>query len=96
MGDQMTNVEDFLEHFGVKGMHWGVRSTPGVHPRVNRMAANDAKEHARAIIESMFPDMLKHLTVIVKFKILLSMSLQQPKNDRVSIVKVGTRNVSEL
>lgn len=41
-------VEDFLEHFGVKGMRWGVRNTPGVHPRVNRMAAKDAKEHARA------------------------------------------------
>lgn len=41
-------VDDFLEHFGVKGMHWGVRKTPGVSNRVNKMAAKDAKEHARA------------------------------------------------
>lgn len=41
-------LEDFLEHFGVKGMHWGVRHTPGVSNKVNRMAAKDAQEHARA------------------------------------------------
>lgn len=41
-------VEDFLEHFGVKGMHWGISKTPGVSNRVNKMAAKDAKEHVRA------------------------------------------------
>lgn len=45
-----SEVDDFLSHFGVKGMHWGVRHepTPGVSRKVNRMAAKDAHEHARA------------------------------------------------
>jgi len=43
-------VEEFLEHFGVKGMKWGVRKdrTPGVSSRVDRDARKDAKEAARA------------------------------------------------
>lgn len=54
-------VDEFLEHFGVKGMKWGVRralvkqskSSPktaltGVTPRVSRDARRDAKEYARA------------------------------------------------
>jgi hypothetical protein len=42
--------EALLKHFGVKGMHWGVRkdAAPGVHPRVDKMARKDAQEHARA------------------------------------------------
>jgi hypothetical protein len=48
MSDSNIDVDDFLEHFGVKGMHWGVRKTPGVSNRVNRMASKDAQEHARA------------------------------------------------
>ena len=39
-----------LVHFGVKGMHWGVRksSTPGVSRSVDRDARKDAQEFARA------------------------------------------------
>lgn len=45
--DYDPNTE-FLEHYGVKGMQWGVRKAPGVSGRVNRDAAKDAKEFARA------------------------------------------------
>jgi hypothetical protein len=43
-------VDDFLEHFGKKGMHWGVRNGdhPEVSRKVNRQAKKDATEHARA------------------------------------------------
>jgi hypothetical protein len=42
--------EEFLEHFGVKGMQWGVRSNrpAGVTRSTNRMAKKDAKEFATA------------------------------------------------
>lgn len=42
--------EQILEHFGVKGMKWGVRKDgpAGVSSKVNRMASKDAKEHALA------------------------------------------------
>ena len=42
--------EAFLEHFGVKGMKWGVRNDapPGVSRSTNRMARKDAKEFATA------------------------------------------------
>lgn len=49
------DVDVFLEHFGVKGMKWGVRNdrsggakAPGVSRSVNRHAQKDAKEFARA------------------------------------------------
>lgn len=43
-------VEDFLEHFGVKGMKWGQRKdrAPGVSAQVDRHARKDAHEFARA------------------------------------------------
>lgn len=44
------DIYDHLEHFGIRGMHWGVRSTraPGVSARTDREARKDAQEHARA------------------------------------------------
>lgn len=44
------DVDDFLEHFGVKGMKWGVRkdNPEGVSSRTNREARKDAEEFARA------------------------------------------------
>lgn len=41
---------DELVHYGVKGMHWGVRhdGPPGVSRSTNRTAKKDAKEFARA------------------------------------------------
>lgn len=39
----------FLEHFGVRGMHWGVRkNSSGVPKATDRMARKDAEEFARA------------------------------------------------
>lgn len=44
------DVDDFLEHFGVKGMHWGSRKgTPTGAPRsTNREARRDATEFSKA------------------------------------------------
>lgn len=45
------DAEDFiLEHFGTRGMKWGVRKdrTPGVSAGTDRAARKDAQEHARA------------------------------------------------
>lgn len=47
---QMT-VDDFLAHYGVKGMRWGVRKSDrpeGVSARTNREAKKDAEEFTRA------------------------------------------------
>lgn len=46
-------LDDFLVHYGVKGMKWGVRKDgsnrpEGVSARTNRDARKDAKEFARA------------------------------------------------
>lgn len=44
------DVDEFLAHFGVKGMRWGHRkdSAPGVSSSTNREAKKDANEFARA------------------------------------------------
>lgn len=52
-GSGMThamNPDDFLAHFGVKGMKWGVRKDdiPGVSTRVKKDAKKDAEELTRA------------------------------------------------
>lgn len=46
----MNDVDVFLEHFGVKGMHWGIRndSRNSVPRRTDREARKDAEEFARA------------------------------------------------
>lgn len=44
------DVDDFLAHFGVKGMKWGQSkaSIPGVSARTSREARKDANEFAKA------------------------------------------------
>jgi len=46
----ILDEETYLEHFGVKGMKWGVRhdGPPGVSNSTNRQAKKDAQEFARA------------------------------------------------
>lgn len=46
----ILDEEEYLEHYGVKGMRWGVRSnrTEGVSRSTDRMAKKDAEESARA------------------------------------------------
>lgn len=46
----MDASDDFLAHYGVQGMKWGVRrdNVAGVSARTNREARKDAKEFARA------------------------------------------------
>lgn len=48
--DESLDVDDFLEHFGIKGMRWGVRKerAPGVSSKTDREASKDASEFARA------------------------------------------------
>lgn len=50
MVDDVDDVDEFIAHFGVKGMHWGVRRDdhPGVSRSTNRQAKKDAREYARA------------------------------------------------
>lgn len=45
-----SDFSDFIEHFGVKGMRWGVRrdSAPGVSKATDKTARKDAEEFARA------------------------------------------------
>lgn len=45
-----SETEDELAHYGVKGMHWGVRhdGPAGVSGKTNHQAKKDAKEFARA------------------------------------------------
>jgi hypothetical protein len=47
---EYEDAEEFLAHFGVKGMHWGQRHDdyPGAPRKTNREAKKDASEFARA------------------------------------------------
>ena len=44
----MTFEEDFLAHYGKKGMQWGKSSVSGVSKSTDKMAKKDAKEFSRA------------------------------------------------
>lgn len=50
LDDITIPFDEFLEHFGIKGMQWGVRKdrTPGVSGKTDREAKKDAEEFARA------------------------------------------------
>ena len=43
----MTDVEEFLAHHGVKGMHWGIRNKRGKNGRVSTEAKNAARVHEK-------------------------------------------------
>jgi hypothetical protein len=48
--NHQDSVDDFLAHFGIKGMHWGSRKDdhPEVSRKTNKDASRDAAEFARA------------------------------------------------
>lgn len=48
--DISDETADFLAHYGVKGMHWGIRKDrePGLSRKTDKLAERDAKEYARA------------------------------------------------
>lgn len=48
--DEEDYDTEYIAHYGVLGMHWGVRNDrpAGVSGKVNRMAKKDAHEYARA------------------------------------------------
>lgn len=39
----MESVEDFLEHFGIRGMRWGVRRKRGADGTVEGLVSDDAQ-----------------------------------------------------
>lgn len=49
---QFASPEEALAHFGIKGMHWGIRKEhdgpAGVPKKTNKMAKADAEEFTRA------------------------------------------------
>lgn len=47
---QKPDLDEIIEHFGTKGMRWGVRKdhAPGANKKTNREASKDAEEFARA------------------------------------------------
>jgi hypothetical protein len=51
MAQSFETADNFLAHFGVKGMRWGVRKDSGIEgvsPKTNREAKKDAEEFTRA------------------------------------------------
>jgi hypothetical protein len=58
----LSDIDDFFEHFGVKGMHWGVRHTPEELSAKASEHENKAKAYSSAAkqMESDHADLLKN------------------------------------
>lgn len=83
--------EDFLEHFGVKGMHWGVRKVQSIrqHPLVKAISPSEDHNKAEAIrLKAKFvgprtlsnrelQHVIKRLDLEVKFKDLKTVKHKQ-------------------
>lgn len=42
------DLDDMLKHFGVRGMHWGVRKAPPLHPSISkRQNQNDQRDFGK-------------------------------------------------
>lgn len=48
----MTNMDDYLEHFGVKGMRWGTRRTVSRDARTARLKKGTATRKDKFIREA--------------------------------------------
>ena len=64
MADFMTNFDNqrqaYLEHYGVKGMRWGVHTTVENNQMTHRIEIADPKKaNVRSTIESASPDAVK-------------------------------------
>ena len=99
---QATSVEDFLQHFGVKGMKWGVRRASKESASVDSTRKTDLKKRAKrsgvkALTNSEIQDAINRMNLEQQFK-RLSMNEKNVVSRFVAstLAEVGTREVKNL
>lgn len=96
----MTNVEDILEHFGVKGMKWGVHRSPKIPASRDAQVSLDIRAKAkkgkpRALTNAELQTAINRMNLEQQFK-RLSVNERPPIQRWVAstLLEIGKREVT--
>ena len=98
--DALEEVYDYLEHFGIKGMRWGVRRSVGSNGRVGQRKRRDStdfkttaplrKRPARTLTNMQLKKVNERMQLEQKFHKMNPTKVQRGKDYVDDVLRIGT------
>lgn len=85
------NYDDFLAHFGIKGMKWGIRRSPEQLGRKSSSKSDAGKEDVSKMSDQELRSRLNRLQMEQQYKQLSSNSISSGKKTAQKILKASSK-----